>query len=173
MKKNVFTYLFIATLLALVFVIITTKNNQKDVEHSLLLTIEQYENEIIAYQDSINTLKIENIVLAEFSLEDDAYAIEHLYKEGFDYKELMLHVEDEIISLNTGKEGNILVPYAAMYSDKMLVNSIKMLNHKWVIANFTDGKYWGQVLIECSYTKQKTVTFSTVTAFLYPIDVID
>ena len=31
-----------------------------------------------------------------------------------------------------------------------MINKIRLLNHKWILTDFTDGKYWGELLI--SYT---------------------
>ena len=173
MKKHLYLYLFLLTALLLLFVFVNTKKDRKASE----LKIQNIEKKLLekenAYQDTISKLRIEAIELAEFTLEDDSYAIEHLYNEGIDYKELINYVEDQVIDLNFGKEGNPLVPYAPMYGDKILINSMKMLNHKWVIADFSDGKYWGQVLIECTYNDDKTMDFNTKASFLYPVEVIE
>jgi hypothetical protein len=173
MKKQLFLYLFLLTALLLLFVFVNTKKDIKAYEKK----IEKIENKQLnikkAYNDTIENLRIEAIELGSFSLSEDSYAIDYLYNEGIDYKELIPHVQDQIIDLNLQKEGNPLVPYAPMYGDRIMINSMKMLNHKWVIADFTDGKYWGQVLIQCIYNEDKTMTFNTKASFLYPPDVIE
>ncbi len=172
MKKHLYLYLFLLTALLLLFVFINTKKDRKASDLKIQKIEKRLKDKEIAYQDTISKLRIEAIELAEFTLEDDSYAIELLYKDGIDYKELVNYVEDQIIDLNFGKEGNPLIPYAPMYGDKILINSMKMLNHKWVIADFSDGKYWGQVLIECTYNEDKTMSFNTKASFLYPVEVI-
>lgn len=173
MKKQLFLYLFLLTALLLLFVFVNTKKEIKSYEDKIeklrVFNTEQ-ENK---YQDTIANLRIEAMELGKFTLEEDAYAIEHLYKEGIDYKELIPHIEDQLISLNTEENGNPLVPYAPMYGDRIMINTMKMLNHKWIIADFSDGKYWGQVLIACTYNEDKTISFNTKDSFLYPIDVIE
>ncbi|MGB1269276.1 MAG: hydrolase [Flavobacteriaceae bacterium] len=173
MKKQLFLYLFLLTALMLLFVFVNTKKEMKSYEDKItkLKTFNSEQNN--KYQDTIANLRIEAMELGKFTLEEDAYAIEHLYKEGIDYKELIPHVEDQLISLNIEEGGNPLVPYAPMFGDKMMINSTKMLNHKWIIADFSDGKYWGQVLIACTYNEDKTISFNTKDSFLYPIDVIE
>ena len=173
MKKQLFLYLFLLTALLLLFVFVNTKKNLKAYEVKISKIEQQLQKKESAYKDTISNLRLEAIELSEFTLKNDAYAIEYLYNEGIDYKELMLHVEDQIIDLNFEKNGNPLVPYEPMYGEKIMINSTKMLNHKWVIADFTDGKYWGQVLIQCIYNEDKTMTFNTKTSFLYPPDVIE
>ncbi len=173
MKKQLFLYLFLLTALLLLFVFVNTKKEIKSYEDKItkLKTFKTEQDN--KYQDTIANLRIEAMELGRFTLEEDAYAIEHLYKEGIDYKELIPHIEDQLISLNIEEGGNPLVPFAPMFGDKMMINSMKMLNHKWIIADFSDGKYWGQVLIACTYNEDKTISFNTKDSFLYPIDVIE
>jgi len=173
MKKQLFLYLFLLTALLLLFLFVNTKKDMKAYEEKIAKIEKRFEGKENSYQDTIAKLRIEAIELGDFSLVEDAYSIEHLYNEGIDYKELIPHVEDQLIDLNFNKEGNPLVPYAAMHGDRVMINSMKMLNHRWIIADFTDGKYWGQVLIGCTYNDDKTISFETKESFLYPIDVID
>jgi len=173
MKKQLFLYLFLLTALLLLFVFVNTKKDIKAYEVKVEKLENRLEEKVNAYQDTIANLRIEAIELGDFSLIEDAYAIEHLYKEGVDFKELIPHIEDQLISLNLEEGGNPLVPFAAMYGDRMMINSMKMLNHKWIIADFSDGKYWGQILIACTYNEDKTISFNTKESFLYPIDVIE
>lgn len=173
MKKQLFLYLFLLTALMLLFVFVNTKKEMKSYEDKIekLKTFNSEQDN--KYQDTIANLRIEAMELGKFTLEEDAYAIEHLYKEGIDYKELIPHIEDQLISLNIEEDGNPLVPYAPMFGDRIMINTMKMLNHKWIIADFSDGKYWGQVLIACTYNEDKTISFNTKDSFLYPIDVIE
>lgn len=172
MKKQIYLYLFLLTALVLLFVIVNGKKEVTNYEtkiEKLKLVKETKEKQ---YKDTLDQLRIEVIELGRFSLKEDAYALEHLFKEGYDADNLESLIQDQLIDLNTQPEGNPLVPYAGMYSDKMLINSIKMLNHKWVIADFTDGKYWGQLMLRCWYNEDKTISFTVVDSFLYPTDVL-
>jgi len=173
MKKQLFLYLFLLTALLLLFVFVNTKKDIKAYEEKIAKIENHLEEKENSYQDTIANLRIETMELGKFSLTEDAYAIEHLYKEGIDFKELIPHIEDQLISMNIEEGGNPLVPYAPMFGDRMMINSMRMLNHKWIIADFSDGKYWGQVLISCAYNDDKTISFNTKESFLYPIDVIE
>lgn len=173
MKKQLFLYLFLLTALLLLFLFVNTKREMKMYEDKIEKLRVFNTDQDKKYQDTIADLRIEAMELGKFSLQEDAYAIEHLYKEGIDYKELIPHIQDQLISLNTQEGGNPLVPYAAMHGDRIMLNSIKMLNHKWVIADFTDGKYWGQIIVACTYNEDKTISFETKDSFLYPIDVVE
>jgi len=173
MKKQLFLYLFLLTALLLLFIFVNTKKDMKAYEDRIEKIENRLEEKENAYQDTIANLRVEAIELGDFSLIEDAYAIEYLYNEGIDFKELIPHIEDQLIDLNFEKEGNPLVPYAAMNGGRIMINSMKMLNHRWIIADFTDGKYWGQILIRCTYNEDKTISFNTKDSFWYPIDVID
>ena len=173
MKKQLYLYLFLLTALLLLFVFVNTKKDMKAYEEKITKIESRFEKKANSYQDTIANLRIEAMELGKFSLKEDAYAKEYLYKQGIDFNELIPHIEDQLVSMNVQEGGNPLVPYAAMFGDRMMINSMKMLNHKWIIADFTDGKYWGQVLINCTYNDDKTISFNTKESFLYPIDVIE
>ena len=49
---------------------------------------------------------------------------------------------------------------------KFLKNKIKVLNHKWVIADFSDGTDWGEILIEYSINGEE-VKLNVLDQLLY------
>jgi hypothetical protein len=55
-----------------------------------------------------------------------------------------------------------------MTGGKMLINSIRLLNHKWIIANFSDGKYWGELFMTYEITEDEQLKFNVIESFLYP-----
>ncbi len=61
------------------------------------------------------------------------------------------------------------MPYASSEGRKMLINTVKMLNHKWIIANFTDGKHWGEVFLTYEIGENNLLKFELKEYFLYPI----
>ena len=56
-------------------------------------------------------------------------------------------VKEKLYESNTIKGDNPLVLYSGA-GKIFLSNKIKVLNHKWVIADFSDGTDWGEILIE-------------------------
>ena len=143
MKTKIFIYLFAFTALILVFQLV---NSSKVVK---------YQAEIIAEKVArIDTLKVslENISSkydddVYFSLDqnDEAKA----FYPNNDPAEIIQWVKDKIYESNTAKGDNPLVLYSGD-GRKFLINKIKVLNHKWVIADFSDGTDWGEILIEYS-----------------------
>ncbi|MFD0962720.1 hydrolase [Pseudofulvibacter geojedonensis] len=172
MKKQIYLYLFLLTALILLFVIVNGKKEVTQYETKINKLEQTVETKSAKFKDTIDQLRIENIELGGFTLKEDAYSLEHLFKEGYDADKLEGLIQDQLIDLNSHPEGNPLIPYAGMHNDKMLINSVKMLNYKWVIADFSDGKHWGQVMLKCQYNEDKTISFTVLDSFLYPLDVL-
>ena len=162
MKTKIFIYLFAFTALILVFQLV---NSSKVVK---------YQAEIIAEKVArIDTLKVslENIsskydddVYFSFDQNDEAKAF---YPDN-DPAEIIQWVKDKIYESNTAKGDNPLVIYS-VDSRKFLINKIKVLNHKWVIADFSDGTDWGEILIEYSITGEE-IKLNVLDQLLYYID---
>ena len=51
--------------------------------------------------------------------------------------------------------------------NKLIINKVKILNHRWIIADFSDGEYWGEVLIKYFINDDETVSFETFQSLLY------
>ena len=162
MKTKIFIYLFAFTALILVFQLV---NSSKVV---------RYQAEIIAEKVArIDTLKVslENI---SSKYDDDVYfsldqndEAKAFYPDN-DPAEIIQWVKDKIYESNTAKGDNPLVIYS-VDSRKFLINKIKVLNHKWVIADFSDGTDWGEILIEYSIIGEE-VKLNVLDQLLYYTD---
>ena len=49
----------------------------------------------------------------------------------------------------------------------MIINTIKLINHRWVIADFTDGKYWGELILRYYVNDDKSVDFEISDYLIY------
>ena len=141
MKTKIFIYLFAFTALILVFQLV---NSSKVVKYQAGIIAEKVAR--------IDTLKVslENV---ESKYDDDVYfsldqndEAKAFYPDS-DPDEIIQWVKDKIYDSNTTKGDNPLILYSGD-GRKFLINKIKVLNHKWVIADFSDGTDWGEVLIE-------------------------
>jgi hypothetical protein len=164
MKGKIFLYLFVFTLLLVVFQYVNSKS-----------IIEKYEKDIIkakeritVYKDSIMTLQDENLELMYFNLENNEDAISYFENKGLNVSELIPFIKDELYNLNEAKDEHPLVPYASMTDGKMLINNIRLLNHKWIIADFSDGKYWGELFLTYEITSAGKLDYELKEYFLYP-----
>ena len=162
MKTKIFIYLFTFTALILVFQLV---NSSKVVKYQAEIIVEKVAR--------IDTLKVslENIVSkydddVYFSLDqnDEAKAF---YPDN-DPAEIIQWVKDKIYESNTAKWDNPLVLYSGD-GRKFLINKIKVLNHKWAIADFSDGTDWGEILIEYSIIGEE-VKLNVLDQLLYYVD---
>ncbi|GLB49719.1 hypothetical protein Y10_20870 [Neptunitalea sp. Y10] len=116
-------------------------------------------------QDSLKSVTITLADTDYFSLENDNQALDYFY--GNDIPDVSKFVADKLIETNTlNANGNPLIPYVGT-NGTMRINKVKVLNHRWVICDFTDGKNWGQLMIEYFINDDKTVDFTTIAHVLY------
>lgn len=81
-------------------------------------------------------------------------------------QEISDFISDALIQTNVDKElQHALIPFKSKKA-KFVFNSVKVLNHKWLIANFTDGAIWGEAILKFSINSD-LVNFTTEDAFLY------
>ena len=99
-----------------------------------------------------------------FSLEnnDDALA----YYEHLNLDNISTYIEDKLLETNEGDGDNPLIPYAGMQGD-FKINKIKTLNHRWILADFSDGKFWGDLIIKYELKDDLSVDFTLVEHLLY------
>ncbi|MFM9988044.1 hypothetical protein [Flavobacterium sp.] len=96
-----------------------------------------------------------------FSLAYDEKAQDYL--EGYDVQKLMPQVKEKLMDMNSNPTGNKLIPY-----DNMVINKVRFLNHRWIIADFTGDSNWGEVILKYFLEKDGSVTFETAETVMYP-----
>jgi hypothetical protein len=102
-----------------------------------------------------------------FALESDENAQEYFYNSNLDYQKVAFKVKEDLMVLNENKNGNKLVPYEPIDDKPFIVNSSKILNHRWLIAEFSNGDLWGQILVKYFVSADKFTEFETVETVLY------
>ena len=120
-------------------------------------------------EDSIQILSNRIADLTYFTLLGNENAMVYLENFGYEAAAVESFVGDAIYDRNLEKGGNPLIPFEGM-NGPMMVNKIKFLNHKWLQADFSDGKYWGEVLMEYSINEDKKLELNNLASLLYPID---
>lgn len=166
MKRRIFMYLFVFTLLLVVFQYANAKRIFEDQNKRL----DKAKAKVETLKDSLSVLQDQILNLSHFNLERNEDAISYFEKDGYDVSKLMPLIKDEIYSTNELKGQHPIVPYASSEGRKMLINTVKLLNHKWLIADFSDGEYWGEIFVTYYINDDKTIDFNTVESFLYPFD---
>lgn len=166
MKQRIFMYLFIFSILLVLFQYINAKRIFEDQNKK----IDRYQTNIKAYKDSLSLLQSDVLTLSHFNLDRNEDAITYFEKKGYDVDALIPFIKDELYSLNESDGDHPIVPYAASNARKMLINTVKLLNHKWIIADFSDGEFWGELFLTYELTENKELKFRLVESFLYPFN---
>ena len=143
--------------------------NARKAEESYESKFKGLESKIGAKQVEIDSLINLNMDLTYFRLDSDEEAIAYIEEMGYNAKKLEQTIIEQLLGQNKAGEDNPIVPYAGM-SGNMAINKIRLLNHKWIIADFTDGVYWGQLLIQYDVREDGVVDFEVIKSFLYPRD---
>ena len=157
--KNIFMYLFIFSLLFNIFQYVNSNKILDAKEKEVVLGKEKLQ---IA-RDSINLVGYNDY----FAIEKDQDAQEYYYSKNLDYVKVMERVNEDLLELNTKPNGNALIPYEPIDGKNFLINKAKILNHRWIIAEFSNGQLWGQVLVKYFYNDDKPTDFETVETVLY------
>lgn len=167
MKRAIFMYLFF---FAILFVIFQYMNEKK--------IFGKQENKIESQRNKINKLKDQVKVITDsletlsnfdyFSLQGNENAISYIESLGFEALEIETFVSDYIYDQNLKKGSNQLVPYEGINGD-MKINKLKFLNHKWILADYTDGRYWGEMVLEYYVTKDRKIELKQISSLMYPV----
>ncbi|MFI0429044.1 hydrolase [Mariniflexile sp. HMF6888] len=166
MKQKIFMYLFVFSILLVLFQYVNSKRVFEDMNHKL----DGYKGQLERYKDSVVVLQDENLDLSHFNLERNEDAISYFENQGYNVIELIPLIKDELYKLNEEKGEHPIIPYAAEEGKRMMINTIKLLNHKWIIADFSDGHYWGELFLTYEITEDKQLKFNLVESFLYPFN---
>jgi len=76
-------------------------------------------------------------------------------------------VTEKLMDFNSNPKGNPYIGQDQIGANKFIINKVKILNHRWIIADFSDGEYWGEVLIKYFVNDDETVSFETFQSLLY------
>lgn len=163
MRHKIVLYLLIFTVLFTIFIYVNDKrildSLQEDLENREIITEElKQENE---------ALTAENDKLRYFSLLKNDDATAYFDNIGVDAEVVSAKIEEELIGSNASGTDNKFVPFDGM-EGSMQINKIKILNHKWVIADFTDGTYWGEVFFSYEIDEEGELSLTPEKSFLYP-----
>ena len=164
MKGKIFMYLFLFAALYIVFQYANVKKTF-EVQEEKIATLEKEVDSLTLLQQ--NTVAENTTQTDGFSLETNDKARTYFENLNYDISDIKSRVEAEIISRNKVDADNELIPYSGM-EGKFRVNRIKILNHKWVLAEFTDSVYWGEAIISYFIDDNDEIFLETVDAFIYP-----
>ena len=157
--KNVILYALVFSLLFNVFQFVNSTKilDGKETE------VQKIKAHLKSSRDSVMQLSSANY----FALESDEDAQEYFFSNNLDYQKVATKVKEDLIVLNENKNGNRLVPYEPIDGKPFIVNTSKILNHRWLVAEFSNGDLWGQILVKYFVSADKSTDFETVETVLY------
>ncbi len=160
MKSKIYLYLFLFTALICLYLVVSGNKMQKQSGKKN----EKLKAQVEQLQDSVQQTQMRLMDMQYFSLEnnDDALA----YYDHLNLNDPTRYIEDKLLETNERKGNNPLVPYEGMEGD-FKINKIKILNHRWLLADFSDGKYWGDLIIRYELKDDLGVDFELVDHLLY------
>jgi len=160
MKSKIFLYLFIFVALICLYLFVSSGKMAEAKENK----ISQLRTEVEQLQDSVKNTQLEVLEMQYFSLDNNDDAL--VYYDHLDLKDPSRYIADKLLETNESKGDNPLIPYEGMESD-FKINKIKVLNHKWILTDFSDGKFWGELLLKYELKDDLGVDFTLVDHLLY------
>lgn len=157
--KNVILYAFVFSLLFNVFQFV----NSTKILEGKETEVQKVKTQLKTSRDSLMQLSNSNY----FALESDEDAQEYFFSNNLDYQKVAVKVKEDLIVLNENKNGNQLVPYEPIDGKSFIVNTSKILNHRWLIAEFSNGDLWGQILVKYFVSADRPTEFETLETVLY------
>jgi hypothetical protein len=162
MKSKIYMYLFFFTLLMVLFMYV----NQ-------LTIFERQEQRLTAYAEKQEILRdslaILNDVILEadyFSLLNNDAATAYFERLDMDPAQVAAQVKEVIYEKNLVRGGNALVPLAQM-NGEWRINRVEFLNHRWIIADFSNGSLWGEVLLSYFYDQDLVLDITPIQTILH------
>ena len=160
MKNKITIYLFVFTALVLIFQLVNSKKILDDQAERLI----KLKSDKESYEDSVLKLQSQLDEVNDFTLVGNDYALEYFKNTNID--NIANQIKDQLYEKNLSKDKNDLIPYKTM-NRNFLINKIKVLNHKWLIADFSDGTNWGELFVAFNIDQSGKINFELKEHFLY------
>lgn len=164
MKKSLLLYAFILTVLLNIF---TYMFYSKEVDFEQ----KRYEKTTKKLRDSIALISNQLNEANYFSLEKNENAQNYFDSENSEktiqYEKLIPYVTEKLLDFNSDPKGNPYVGQDKIGANKFVINKVKILNHRWIIADFSDGEIWGEVLLKYFVNEDQSISFEVNQSLLY------
>jgi hypothetical protein len=106
-----------------------------------------------------------------FSLEKNENAQNYFDSESgektIQYEKLIPVVMEKLLDYNSNPKGNPYTGQDQIGTNKFIINKVRILNHRWIIADFSDGEIWGEVLLKYFVNEDESIAFEVNQSLLY------
>lgn len=164
MKKSFTLYAFIVLVLVNIF---TYMFLSKEVEFEQ----NRYEKTTKKLRDSIDLVTTKLNDANYFSLEKNENAQNYfdsaVANKTIAYEKLIPVLKEKLMDLNANPKGNPYTGQDQIGANKFVINKVKVLNHRWIIADYSDGKMWGEVLLKYFVNEDESISFEVMQSLLY------
>ncbi len=161
--KRAYLYLFILSVLFSVFTFMYFSKKVAFEEN-------RYKNVSKKLRDSISVMKVKLDDVNYFALESNQNAQNYFANDpvnAIDYNELMPKISEALMAFNDQPLGNPYTGQERLGTVKFIINKSKILNHRWIIADFSNGEIWGEVLIKYFVNSDGTFSFEVIQSILH------
>lgn len=132
---------------------------------------EKFKKSTTNLKDSLGSLTSKLSDANYFSLEKNENAQNYFESAKSDkisnYTKLIPYVTGKLLDFNTNPKGNPYTGQEQLGVNKFIINKVKILNQRWIIADFSDGEYWGEVLLKYFINEDESVSFEVNQSFVY------
>ncbi len=158
-------YLFIFSALLIIFQYVNSKNIIDKYEKD----IKTFKSQIKTQEETIAGLEEQNFELNYFNIDRNDNALDYFVVQGYDADKLIQAITEGLYNMNDYEgDDHPIVPYVSMTESKMLINKIRIVNHKWILANFTDGEHWGEIFVTYEIDENNDLKYKLAEYLLYP-----
>jgi hypothetical protein len=164
MKKSLFLYLTILAVLSTVFTYMFLSKQ---------VTFEQnrYEKTTKKLRDSLSLVSNQLVDANYFSLEKNENAQNYFDSGNGDkmiqFEKLIPVLTEKLMDFNANPKGNPYTGQDQIGTNKFIINKVKILNHRWIIADYSDGEIWGEVLLKYFVNPDESISFEVNQSLLY------
>lgn len=162
MKRSIFMYLFFFATLWIVFQYV---NNVKVYENQEK-QIDKLQRQADIDRTLADSLSNRMSDAEYFTIKGNDNAYTYFEKSNQDLDALLPKIIDGVYNLTT-KEGNGLIPFEGGLRP-FQINKVQVLNHRWLIADFSDGKLWGEILVQYYINADQSIEYETIESLIYP-----
>lgn len=164
MKKSFLLYAFILLVLINIFTYMFLSKEVKFEQN-------RYEKTTKKLRDSVALMTDKLIDANYFSLENNENAQNYfdsaIANKTIAYEKLIPVVTEKLMDFNANPKGNPYVGQDQIGANKFVINKVKVLNHRWIIADYSDGKMWGEVLLKYFVNEDESISFEVMQSLLY------
>ena len=164
MKRSLLLYLTILFALTTLFTYVFL-NSELQFEQK------RSERKITKLRDSLALVSNQLADADYFSLAKNENAQNYFENENsqnmIQYEKLIPVVTEKLLDYNSKPKGNPYTGQDRIGANKFIINKVKILNHRWIIADFSDGEIWGEVLLKYFVNEDKTITFEVNQSLLH------